>query len=196
MSLSPLIDIQEYRVRLHTYTGKRAIQVRHVGRIPPGSLEWTPVTAQGDEFFQPAFDKRNVLNMPGPFYGAETDTCETGPMEAPNNVLLDQNGQEFIFKQPSNIEELRDVIHAARCECFCGYGGDGDDHWTLSLIREWWRGRREMLSQSAGLRGSQDSVLACRRLLAGEAEAYLRAYAYFVEDRRIPSAAVVLPELS
>ena len=50
-----------------------------------------PVTALVGQFFQPAFGKRNPLNIPGPFYGAETDTCETGTAEAPHNVLLDRS---------------------------------------------------------------------------------------------------------
>jgi hypothetical protein len=194
------INIREYRVRLpsdlYPYKGKRGIQVRHGSLAPPGDPSWTPITALGDDFFHPAFDKRNVLNIPGPFYGAETDTCETGPAEAPSNVLMDPVGQEFVFKQPSNEEELRDVISAALCECFCGYGADGDDHWNLSLIREWWRGRYDLLSHSAVLRRLSDSILTWQRLLAGEGEHYLRAYAFFVEERRIPTDTDVLPEVS
>jgi hypothetical protein len=87
-------------------------------------------------FFRPAFSK-NHFNVPGPFYGAETDTCCTGLHEAPGNVLLAARVQEFLFRQPSDADELRDVLSAALCECFCGYGADGDDHWTLHLIRDW-----------------------------------------------------------
>jgi hypothetical protein len=200
MSSKHLIDIREYRIRLpsklYPYKGKQGIQVRHAGLAHAGDPGWIPITSLSDDFFHPAFDKRNAFNIPGPFYGAETDTCETGPAEAPGNVLMDRVGQEFVFKQPSNEEELRNVFSAALCECFCGYGADGDDHWTLSLIREWWRSRHKLLSDSASLKGLPASILAWQRLLAGEGEQYLRAYAFFVEERRIPTDTDVLPEVS
>src|SRR5205085_10529256 len=85
---------------------------------------WMPFTGLVSQFFRPAFGKRNPLNIPGPFYGAETDTCEMGTAEAPHNVLLDESGQEFVFTQPSNENELRDILGAAICECFVGYGAD------------------------------------------------------------------------
>ena len=179
------------------YEGKQVIQVRRAGLIPANDAGWTSIIAFGNGTFRSTFHQRNALNIPGPFYGAETDTCETGVMEAPRNVLLDQNGQEFVFEQPSSEEGMRDVLSAALCECFIGYGADGDDHWTLSLIRDWWASRHELLSQEAALKGSPESILAWRRLLIGEAEPYLRAYAYFVEERRMPPTNPnVLPEVS
>jgi len=154
-----------------------------------------PVTALNGCFFQSAFDKRNPLNIPGPFYGAETDTCETGTMEAPHNVLLDGLGQEFVFMQPRSEDELRDIISAAICECFVGYGADGDDHWTVALIREWWRARFDLLTRSSQARGLPDSKRRWERILSGEGEAYLRSYAFFVENRRLPTEADFLPEI-
>lgn len=122
MSVNAIINIQEYRVRpdWYPYPGKLGILVRHVGLIPAGDPEWIPITTLGNDFFQPAFAERNALNTPGPFYCAETGPYEEGPAEAPNNVLMDRVGQEFVFKQPSNEEELRDIISAAFCERFCG----------------------------------------------------------------------------
>jgi hypothetical protein len=199
MNFSGLVNIRDYRVRLpptlFPYKGKQVIQVRHVNEVAAGDTAWLRFTDLGGDFFQPAFDKRNPLNLPGPFYGAETDTCETGPAEAPNNVLMDRQGQEFIFKQPANEEELRDIISAALCECFCGYGADGNDHWTFSLIRDWWKSHHDLLARAGEISGSPESILLWQRLLSGEGEEYLRAYAFFVEEGRIPSSTEALPEV-
>lgn len=118
-----------------------------------------------------------------------------GPEEARHNVLLDANGQEFVFRQPRNAAELRDVLSAAIVECFVGYGRDGDDHWRLSLIQQWWRGRGEMLTAASGLHGDPTSLNDWRRALQGEAESYLRVYAFFVENGRVPTDEEVLPEV-
>jgi hypothetical protein len=134
-----VIDIRDYRVRLPhkllPYGGKAVLDVRPAGTLDPADPAWLPIRSLGKDFFRPAFAGRNRFNVPGPFYGAETDTCWTGPHEAPGNVLLDRDGQEFVCRQPADATELRDVLSAALCECFCGYGADGDDHWTLPLIR-------------------------------------------------------------
>jgi hypothetical protein len=199
MNIQSLIRIQEYRVhlppKLFPYQGKHLLQVKHVKDIASGDSGWVRVSDLGSDFFRPAFDKRNPLNMPGPFYGAETDTCATGPPEAPNNVFLDRNGQEFVFKQPANCAELGNILVAALIECFGGYGADGDDHWTLTLIREWWRSRHDLLAHTGELSGSPDSVLSWRRLLSGDAENYLRAYAFFVEEGRDPKDTDLLPDV-
>ena len=204
MKTPMLIRVQDYRVRLpslpsvvNPYKGKQVIQVKHVSSLDSNSSDWLPI---GDNFFQPvfqpAFDKRNPFNLPGPFYGAETDTCQTGPAEAPNNILLDCNGQEFVCKQPSSEDELRDIISAALCECFCGYGADGDSHWTLRLIREWWRSSPDLLAQADRLLDDAESVMNWKRYLSGEAEQYLRAYAFLVDKGRLPTEADVLPNVS
>src|SRR5688572_7007151 len=86
----------------------------------------------------------NWMNTPGPIYGAGTDTCGTGPLAAPNNVQLDESAQEVVFRQPVNLYELRQVIHAADSDPFQGYGADGDSHWTHETIRDWWKRRREL----------------------------------------------------
>ncbi len=72
------IDIRQYLVslpsNLDTHHGKQGIQVRRGTLASAGDPKWRPITALGDDFFRPAFDRRNALNIPGPFYGAETDT--------------------------------------------------------------------------------------------------------------------------
>lgn len=193
------IQIREFIVRLpdplYPYQGKSRIQVRKATAVAPSESGWLPISALAGQFFQPAFANRNPLNIPGPFYGAETDTCETGTAEAPHNVLLDDSGQEFVFKQPTNENELRDILSAAICECFVGYGADGDDHWTLALIREWWRSRLDLLTHSSQVRGLPDSKRRWERILSGEGEAYLRCYGFFVENGRLPTETDALPEI-
>ncbi len=193
------IQIHEFVVRLpdplFPYKGKNGIQVRKATAVASHELAWMPVTSLAGQFFQSAFNKRNPLNIPEPFYGAETGTCETGTAEAPHNVLLDHSGLEFVFTQPSGEAELRDVISAAICECFVGYGVDGDDHWTLMLIRDWWRSRLDLLALSSQTTGTAESKRLWERILLGEGEVYLRAYAFFVETRRLPADMNALPEI-
>jgi len=50
-----------------------------------------------------------------------------------------------VSQQPSTAVEFRDLVSAAMSECFEGYGADGDSHWRLASIREWWRTREDML---------------------------------------------------
>jgi hypothetical protein len=192
------IQIREFVVRLpdplYPYQDKNRIQVKATAFVGP-EPGWMPFTALVSQFFQPAFGKRKPLNIPGPFYGAETDTCETGTAEAPHNVLLDASGQEFVFTQPRGEDELWDIISAAICECFVGYGLDGDDHWTLALIREWWRSRPDLLARSSQAKGLPESKRRWERILSGEGEAYLRSYAFFVEIRRLPAESDALPEI-
>jgi hypothetical protein len=88
----------------------------------------------------------NWLNVPGPFYGAFTDTCCDGTALAPLSVLADLNGQEFVFRQPRNSRELNSLLDAAIIEPFGGYGWDGNHHWTLSSILEWYRRKDEMMA--------------------------------------------------
>jgi hypothetical protein len=87
---------------------------------------------------------RNWLNVPGPFYGAETDSCAAGIGQAPGHVLIDERGQEFVWRQPQNEEELRNVLSAAYQDPFDGYAWDGDDHWTSGLVQDWWNQRERV----------------------------------------------------
>jgi hypothetical protein len=88
--------------------------------------------------------EKNWLNVPGPFYGAMTDTCQAGPVQAPGNVLFDENFQEFVWRQPRNENEVRDVLNAAYQDPFDGYGWDGDAHWTAAAVFEWWNRRDDV----------------------------------------------------
>jgi hypothetical protein len=95
VNLPRVININDYRVRLLQpplpYRGKEVLAVRPNVAGDLADPGWLSVAALGKDFFLPAFSKRNPFNIPGPFYGAETDTCHTGPHEAPGNILLDLN---------------------------------------------------------------------------------------------------------
>lgn len=98
--------------------------------------EHAPATRQGT--WRGEFRDRHPLNVPGPYYAAATDTCCCGPAEAPDNVLHDDDGLEFVWRQPRDDAECRAVVRAAETDPCLGYGQDGDDHWTPQLIAAWW----------------------------------------------------------
>jgi hypothetical protein len=86
--------------------------------------------------FKGQWDGKLWPNTPGPFYGADTDSCGTGPIEAPSNSGQDENGFEYIFKQPASPTDVHEIVEAAKVNVFSGYGIDGNLNWTLRLIRE------------------------------------------------------------
>lgn len=200
MNLHGFADVRSFRVRLpnplYPYASRESIESSEASGMPQDTSRWLGIEDLA-KFFPSNFQKKNPLNIPGPIYGAETDTCCTGPQEAPNNVLLDKNGQEFVFRQASKAEEFRDLVSAAICECFEGYGADGDSHWRLSTIRDWWGTREDMLREEISEQWCKgESVQRWKRALKGEAEGYLRVYAFFVENGRVPGDGDILPEMS
>jgi len=200
MDLYGFIDIQTFRLRLpeplYPYRGRDTIAACELADLPRDTTGWLDINDLAD-VFPSKFSEKNRLNIPGPIYGAETDSCCTGPQEAPHNVLLDRNGQEFVFKQASTADEFRSLLSAAICECFEGYGADGDSNWRLSTIRDWWRNREDMLREEIGEQWcNAESILRWKRALQGEAEGYLQVYAFFVENGRVPNNADRLPEMS
>jgi hypothetical protein len=82
------------------------------------------------------------MNTPGPLYCSDGDNCGTGPLQAPNNVGVDAEGCEVIFRQPINRFELQQVVRAAGVDPLHGYGLDGDAHWSRQSIRAWWAEQR------------------------------------------------------
>ena len=83
------------------------------------------------------FNSRYWLCTPGPIYCANTDNCGGGPIVAPNNVSLDENGYEIIFRQPTSDFELAQVLEAADADPFDGYRFNGNSSWTTKLVDEW-----------------------------------------------------------
>jgi hypothetical protein len=149
------------------------------------------------------WEDRNWRNVPGPFYGAETDTCRVGPEAAPANVLCDETGQEFVWRQPRTTDEVGAVLDAAYQDPFWGYGWDGDDHWTPEMVRGWWQDRGQVLEwiddELVRHRRRRDerglSLVAFRRHLETELSDLLRGYVLWLDERRLAEDGEPLPDL-
>ncbi|WP_339726910.1 hypothetical protein [uncultured Gimesia sp.] len=153
--------------------------------------------AKAEDFnaFDGIFSERNRFNIPGPIYCGQTDNCLTGRPEAPDNIMFDCDGYEFIYCQPINLYELENVVSAANVDPFCGYAADGNEHWTLSLIRDWWNTRYDLLSDADSLRKWNNNVDEWQSYLNGPAIEYLRQYAFYIEEGRLPEFQDHLPRL-
>ena len=159
------------------------------------------------EVFHSAWDERHWLNVPGPFYGAMTDTCLCGPLSAPKNILFTDEGQEFVFRQPNDAEEFLDVLWAAYRDPCQGYGADGNRNWTPKSVREWWSHRGDVLAWIAKARGQymsdfgphhpdlSEALDLFESFMKGEAEVYLASYLEFLKSGRYPLASDSLPPL-
>jgi hypothetical protein len=164
---------------------------------------------KSEDIFCSQWEMKNWRNVPGPVYTGITDTCLIGRLEAPENVLYDENGQEFLFRQPGSLAQLRQVVCAASIDPFTGYACDGNEHWTAALIREWWSRRHDLLTwiaeqlrgkdlqthsdlveqnQERGLRDFEEYV-------QSGLQNYLRAYVFFLEKGRKPQHRDYLPEI-
>ncbi|HET9504329.1 MAG TPA: hypothetical protein VFO93_12375 [Hymenobacter sp.] len=140
----------------------------------------------------------NYLNFPGPFYTGNSDTCGTGEREAPDNVLLTDHAEEYIFRQPQNFTEFLCVLSAAAVEVLGSYSCDGNDRWTYQLCRAWWQGKAALihrLSTPTFRKHNGSRVRLYLDYLNGPAETDLRKYCYFLENSRYPTAADPLPPL-
>lgn len=145
------------------------------------------------------WEEKHPFNFPGPFYTGQSDSCGTGDIEAPDNVLYDSNCFEYIFKQPGNFEELLRVFDAAAVEIFDSYSCNGNQFWTYGLCKEWWRGRGGLIWQL-----NTDEVKKMNRgreqlyidYLRTDAETDLRHYCYFLENGFYPTDDnMLLPDL-
>lgn len=168
--------------------------------LPPGPAS---------DFFAGEWSDRNRLNVPGPFYGAETDTCCCGPLEAPDNVLIDDIGMEFVWRQPQDLSQLGRVIKAAWCDPFCGYAWDGDARWRPDAVREWWTDRGEVsewidlqlrtdksVRSDDSERAAAASLRQFRTYFDDLLESDLRHYLFWLEERRSATDAEPLPSLA
>ena len=118
-----------------------------------------PQWAGRESFLAGAWHERNWLNVPGPFYGALTDTCCAGLDAAPQNVLTDAFGMEFVWRQPRNPDEVTAVLEAAWQEPFGAYNWDGDEYWTPEAVIGWWDTRdrvKEWAARSLDLPGNRE----------------------------------------
>ena len=154
-----------------------------------------------ETYFKGRWENRHELNTPGPFYGAETDTCCDGPELAPMSLLCDAVGNGFVWRQPTTDEDTIALMTGASSDPFAGFGWDGDEHWTPSLVREWWA-RREARAPLVGallaeLTEPKLSVAAgaYAEYIKSEMSQYLRRYVRFLETGRYPSGDDSLPQL-
>jgi hypothetical protein len=144
-------------------------------------------------FLRGRWEERDWRNVPGPFYGAETDTCGTGFPAAPRNVLEDDEfGTEFLWRQPRDLDELRAVLDAAALDPFEGYNWDGDEHWTPDLVWMWWESRSQVeewlakadfTNSGSAARALSDAATEYRRYIADELHGDLERYADWLAGR-------------
>jgi hypothetical protein len=172
---------------------------------PQGTVKTLPAPAT---FLNGRWEDKNWRNVPGPFYGAETDTCCTGRIAAPNNIAYDEEGQEFVIRQPQTEAELHQVLMAAWMDPFGGYGADGDRHWTPDLVRDWWSHRQRLIAWGEqrlvdldnGHVVERDAAQGLQSLLASlqdnSMRARLRAYLFWLLEGRPALSADVLRGLS
>lgn len=92
-----------------------------------------------------------------------------------------------------------------RVRIFEAYAGDGDEHWTLPLVREWWADRGRLLDWIAtaeatwsGNGGTYMTYLMreYRAFITGGLETYLPEYGFWLEHRRPATPNEALPRLS
>lgn len=160
---------------------------------------------QGD--FLGQWDHKKPWNVPGPLYTGDVDNSGLGPYEAPNNIFIDARGFPFIFRQPVNLFELRQVLLAADHDPFSAYGADGNDHWDLASIRAWWRERQAVSTSMTRHRQAEQmapghlqtayltAIDRWQEYIQHETELYLRVYAFFLEEGRVPRTEDRLPDL-
>jgi hypothetical protein len=174
-------------------------------------LPWDPVSALSAadrECFAERWDDLCELNVPGPFYAGETDTCWTGRLHAPGNVMYGgEYLSEYVFRQPRDAAEVAGIVEAAWQDPFRGYGCNGDEHWMPESVRAWWRARarvtgsvRDSLKvlESEDRGESREAAQGARDFLAyidGGLEHDLRRYLFRLETGRYPVRGESLPEI-
>jgi len=145
------------------------------------------------------WETKHPFNFPGPFYTGESDTCATGDIEAPNNVMYDENTKEFIFRQPQSFEDLVGVVDAAAVEVFGSYSCDGNIFWTYSKCKEWWQNRFDYIfemNKADAKKVNGDRFVLFENYLKGTAEIDLKKYCYFLENGNYPKLDIAsLPPL-
>jgi len=175
------------------------------------SAAWDPVTAltESDRVsFKNRWPELCPLNVPGPFYTGQTDNCWTGRLHAPDYIMYGgEYFAEYVYRQPRDAAGVAAVVTAAGQDPCCGYGCDGDAHWTPEAVRAWWRDRDEVrLSVNATLAELQAEnreeyeeaalgALAYLAYLDDGLEEDLRRYLFRLEEGRYPLDGDALPHL-
>ncbi|WP_433590471.1 ferredoxin [Nocardia sp. CA-145437] len=168
-----------------------------------------PLDPHNSVYHGDKWEDRHWMNVPGPFYTGQTDTCWTGRLHAPCNVLYGgEYYNEFIYRQPKSPAEVECLLEAAAADPFDGYACDGDSRWTPAAVRAWWSGRakvaehlRELLAEytkqdaHAQEREAAEGVRTFLTYLATDLETDLRGYVFRLENGRYPAADDPLPHL-
>ncbi len=142
------------------------------------------------DYSDSAWSAKGELNFPGPFYTGESDTCGTGIIESPNNVIFNKDCTEFVMIQPRNKNELLQLWNAGAVEVFGSYYCDGNKHWTLEKVKNWWENKNDILKQ---LENEELIKMNCnqekryRHYIDNFAEMDLRKYGFFLENGFYPS---------
>lgn len=161
------------------------------------------------DYLRGRWEERDWRNVPGPFYGANTDNCWVGRLIAPDHILYeDDYGSEVVFRQPRNAHETQLLLSAAWSDPYCAYAYDGDDHWTLELIRGWWADRAKLAEWLSDLerewsvhdrdqeREAAQGARAYSSYLHNGLQTSLREYAFWLDNRRPAEPHEALPDLS
>lgn len=161
-----------------------------------------------EDYLRGRWANRDWRNVPGPFYGAMTDSCWVGRLVAPDHIVYeDDNGGEVVFRQPRDAAETQMVLTAAWSDPFHAYACDGDEHWTLASVRDWWAERKRLLEwiddtcrvwADSGRKDEQHNthgLRAYRRYVADGLERSLREYGFWLEEHRPAAAGEGLPDL-
>ncbi|MCP3820338.1 ferredoxin [Streptomyces sp. A3M-1-3] len=170
---------------------------------------WDPLPAleaAGDSglVWRGDWSDRNWRNVPGPFYCGLTDTVWHLLDVAPDNVLCDDEDRGFVFRQPSDAVAVAGIVMTAHDDCYLGFARDGDEHWTVPAVREWWSERHRVeewidrVLPQWGANGDLAEAAGARRYseyLAGELADDLRHYMFWLDCRRSPAPGECLPEL-
>jgi len=135
--------------------------------------------------------EKHELNFPGPIYTGVTDTCGTG-IEAPDNIMFDYCGCEYVSRQPRNYAQLIEVTNVADIEVLSGYSCDGNKHWNYELVKGWWFNRpkwiRHLKDPAVKKHNGADIVkLYIDYLNSGTAELDLRRYCFFLLNNYYPA---------
>lgn len=175
---------------------QRGLPLRRAGR------DWHE---RPESYLRGAWEQRNVLNVPGPFYGAETDTCWDGPPFAPDSLLCDFDGLGFVWRQPRTAAETHALMEGASSDPFSGFSWDGDENWTPQSVLGWWATLTERVpiveALVAKLSGPEFDPLWARiasdyqRYLESDLEEDLARYIHFLENGAYPWPKQRLPRL-
>jgi hypothetical protein len=153
---------------------------------------------ENSDFSDSEWSTKGILNFPGPFYTGQTDSCGTGIIEAPQNIIFDENFSEYVMIQPRNKIELMQLWNAGNTEVFGSYHCDGNKHWTPKLVKEWWQNKQEildMLTNGDLIKLNCNQEKRYRHYIENQAETDLKKYCFFLENGYYPTNEK-LPEIS